>query len=163
MKALWLAKLLRRIIKTDRKRKPDFKIGDPNDPYMLRWFVIPRNRWFNIYLHQMRKDDDDRALHDHPFASLSIMLEGNMGEFYARSDGARIREDLLFRHVSAGAIIYRNGRFAHRLVVPGRYAKTLFITGPRFRKWGFYCPHSWRYWEDFVQTNARGEIGRGCD
>jgi len=32
-------------------RKPDFVIGRAGAPYLERWWVIPRNRWFNIYLH----------------------------------------------------------------------------------------------------------------
>jgi len=26
-------------------------IGD-GSPYMLRWFVIPKNRWLNVYVHK---------------------------------------------------------------------------------------------------------------
>ena len=41
--------------------KPHFVIGGADDPYMLRWYLIPRNRRFNIYLHKFLRDDDDRA------------------------------------------------------------------------------------------------------
>ena len=37
-------------------RKPDFVIGGHDDPYMLRWWIIPRNRFFNIYLHKFLHD-----------------------------------------------------------------------------------------------------------
>lgn len=37
------------------RRKPDFVIGDPANPYLLRWYVIPRNKVFNIYLHKFCK------------------------------------------------------------------------------------------------------------
>jgi len=56
------------------RRPPDFVIGPPDDPYMRRWWLLPRNRVLNVYLHHVRHDDDDRALHDHPWASLSILL-----------------------------------------------------------------------------------------
>jgi hypothetical protein len=55
------------------ERKPDFVIGAD---YLRRWWVIPRNRWFNIYLHRIRHDDDDRALHDHPWANITLVLKG---------------------------------------------------------------------------------------
>jgi len=32
-------------------RSPDFVIGPFESPYMLRWYMIPRNRWFGIYWH----------------------------------------------------------------------------------------------------------------
>lgn len=59
-------------------RKPDFVIGDLSNPYLLRWWVIPRNRFFNVYLHKFLRDDDDRALHDHPWWSMSIILSSTL-------------------------------------------------------------------------------------
>ena len=57
-------------------RTPDLVIGGWDDPYLLRWWLIPRNRWFNVYLHLFLRSDDDRALHDHPWFNLSFLLEG---------------------------------------------------------------------------------------
>ncbi|MDZ7823006.1 MAG: hypothetical protein U5K75_02470 [Ahrensia sp.] len=76
----WLGHILKRM--TDRKvlSTPDLIIGGAEDPYMRRWFIIPRNRWFNIYLHEIVRSDDDRALHDHPWWSLSLVLDGQMLE-----------------------------------------------------------------------------------
>jgi hypothetical protein len=51
------------------ERDPDFIIGNP--PYMLRWWLLPRNPTFNVYYHRILRDDDDRALHDHPWPSFS--------------------------------------------------------------------------------------------
>ena len=42
-------------------RDPDMLIGPPDDPYMLRWWLIPRNPEFNVYYHRILHDDDDRA------------------------------------------------------------------------------------------------------
>src|SRR3546814_8204117 len=42
-------------------RKPDITIGGEDNPYLRRWYIIPRNRWFNVYLHEFLRDDDDRA------------------------------------------------------------------------------------------------------
>jgi hypothetical protein len=43
------------------KRAPDQVIGGRERPYMLRWYLIPRNRFCNIYLHHFLRSDDDRA------------------------------------------------------------------------------------------------------
>ena len=61
-------------------RKPDFIIGPKDAPYLRRWWIIPRNRLFNIYLHQILRSDDDRALHDHPWINCSIILKGRYME-----------------------------------------------------------------------------------
>lgn len=135
------------------RRKPDFVIGDPTDPYMLRWWLIPRNRWFNVYLHHMRKDDDDRALHDHPWSSLSICIGGRLREHL---------RDRLPREIGVGRVVFRRAKFAHRLEII-RPAWTIFITGPRVREWGFYCPKGWRHWQEFTNPVSKGEIGRGCE
>jgi hypothetical protein len=63
--------------------RPDFIIGGTENPYLLRWWVIPRNRWFNIYPHHMLRDDDPRALHDHPWWNVSIVLKGGYMEHRA--------------------------------------------------------------------------------
>lgn len=36
---------------------PDIIIGENGDDYLHRWYVIPRNRFFNIYLHYFLRSD----------------------------------------------------------------------------------------------------------
>lgn len=139
-------------------RKPDFVIGPHDAPYLRRWWVIPRNRWFNIYLHQILKDDDDRALHDHPWWNVSIILKGCYDEITPKGR----------KHRGRGSIVFRRATAAHRLVLPIRnggmsYCWSLFITGPRVREWGFHCPRGWRVWTEFVDARDAGQVGRGCD
>ncbi len=66
-----LGHLLRR---TAWRRDPDFVIGTADDPYLRRWWLIPRNPVFNLYVHHFLRSDDDRALHDHPWPSVSVIL-----------------------------------------------------------------------------------------
>jgi hypothetical protein len=148
-----------RLISRAIARGPDFIIGGKEDPYLLRWFVIPRNRFFNIYLHNFRRSDDDRALHDHPWANCSILLRGSYTEHSIAAGGVEQR-----RPLSAGAIRLRlSGRFAHRIELTHGECWTLFITGPRYRQWGFHCPKGWVHWKKFTATDDAGAIGRGCD
>jgi hypothetical protein len=147
------------------RREPDRRIGvdkDGKNPYMLRWFLIPRNPVFNIYLHNVMRSDDDRALHDHPAWSVSLMLSGRLAEIY-RPDHRKPKEKS--RAIAAGDVIFRSARFSHRLIViPGTLgAVTLFISGPKLREWGFWCKSGWRHWREFT-VGKRGEsIGKGCD
>lgn len=55
------------------KRTPSKVIGTH---YLKRWHIIPRNPLANVYLHEFTGSDDDRALHDHPWVSCSIILHG---------------------------------------------------------------------------------------
>src|SRR5271156_1916144 len=71
----------------DAKRPPDFIVGGKEFPYMRRWWIIPRNRVFNIYLHHFLRSDDDRALHDHPSWNISFILEGAYTEWGISAGG----------------------------------------------------------------------------
>lgn len=135
------------------KRPPDFIIGRAEDPYLRRWWIIPRNRFFNIYLHQFLRSDDDRALHDHPWWNVSIVLRG----FYIehKPDGIRL--------AVPGAVIMRRATARHRIELINNWACwTLFITGPRIREWGFWCPRGFVLWTDFVHPTDPGLVGPGC-
>lgn len=151
--------LASRLIAISTTRPPDFVIGNPSQPYLKRWWLIPRNRYFNIYLHQFLRSDEDRALHDHPWANISILLRGSYIEHTIKDGGIKQAKKL-----RAGDIRIRpSGRFAHRIEVDYP-CWTLFITGMAYRQWGFHCPDKgWVPWEEFTSPGNKGLIGRGCD
>lgn len=139
-------------------RFPDVVIGGHDNPYLMRWYVIPRNRFLNIYLHRFCRSDDDRALHDHPWINCSILLAGRYVEHTILSGGVEVRTTR-----NAGEIKFRGARSAHRIELTDGNCLTLFITGPRSREWGFHCPAGWKHWKDFTKPGASGEIGPGCE
>jgi hypothetical protein len=140
-------------------QEPDFVIGDPDDPYMKRWWVIPRNRLFNIYLHEFLHSDDDRALHDHPWLfNVSILLVGSYVEHEIEYGG--VNKETRYE---AGSVRFRGPRFFHRIELREGPTWTLFITGPVVRQWGFACPKGWRHWKDFTLPTDKGQVGKGCD
>lgn len=134
-------------------RPPDFTIGDRQ---LERWFVIPRNPVFNIYLHRFNDSDENRAPHDHPWMSLGWII-GPGGYHDVGKKGVR------WRH--AGSLTWRLPTTAHRVVLANAQpVYTLFFTGPRVREWGFHCPNGWRHWTEFVSIVPGGnKIGRGCE
>lgn len=160
MKQITLKSIADLIINHVSFRDPDFIIGGSDRPYLLRWWLIPRNRIFNIYLHCFLRSDDDRALHDHPWANCSILLRGNYIEHTIAAGGIHQRKRLF-----AGDFKLRlSGRIAHRLELVDDTCWTIFITGPTYRRWGFHCPErGWVYWKDFTNPRDIGSIGRGCD
>lgn len=143
----------------EAKRPPDLVIGQPGDDYLRRWYLIPRNPIFNTYLHNFRRSDDDRALHDHPWINFSFLLEGSYVEHSIAAGGVNRRV-----HRQAGDWKFRTPRTAHRVELRDHAeCWSLFITGPRLREWGFHCPAGWRHWREFT-SGTRGEhIGRGCE
>lgn len=163
-----MSKLVKRLVRPFW-REPDFYIGGKENPYLLRWWVIPRNRVFNIYLHKFLRDDDDRALHDHPWVSLSIILRGGYLEHLPGG---------IVKRRYPGMVVFRRAKHAHRIELyregktscwlrgdygDSRPAWTLFITGPKIREWGFHCPQGWRRWTEFVSEVDSGNVGKGCE
>lgn len=145
-------------------RPPDFVIGDPANPYLLRWWVIPRNRFFNIYLHNMLRDDDDRALHDHPWWNVSIVLKGGYLEWMSHRG-----DPINCAWRGRWSVVFRKATDAHRLTLGHGTGPSwsLFITGPVVRQWGFHCPKGWRPWREYLKVEdgatGSGIIGNGCD
>jgi len=154
----FLTRLL--LTKVALRRPPDFIIGGADNPYMYRWWVIPRNRVLNIYLHYFLRSDDDRALHDHPWINCSVLLRGEYTEHTIAAGGINRMQIL-----KAGAIRLRwSGKFAHRIELHNGECWTLFITGPKYREWGFHCPFAgWVHWRKFSVADDEGAIGKGCE
>ena len=168
------------------KRQPDFIIGGRDNPYMLRWWITPwsgiartipdeSKTWWQwlvsrmpgVYLHMIVRSDDDRALHDHPWCNLSILLRGAYIEHTIDAGGINrrcVREQ--------GSVVFRMARKAHRLETTtrtvGKYVQetvpcwSLFMHGFRVRHWGFHCPRGWVHWRKFTASNDPGSIGKGC-
>lgn len=174
-------------------RAPDFVIGAdaPGGAYLNRWFLTPWRRWQtrmraraearptrlnrtlarlagllpNLYLHQFLRDDDDRALHDHPSWAVSFILRGEYIEHTIAEGGIHHR-----RIYRAGSLRFLPTRHAHRIqldgVAPNKRVPcwTLFLFGPTVRAWGFHCPErGWVHWQEFTAAGKPGEIGPGCD
>lgn len=172
-------------------RWPDFIVGADAEggPYLLRWYVTPWRRWReqseanptawrrlkaavaawlpNLYVHMFLRDDDDRALHDHPSWACSLILDGAYLEHTIADGGIHQR-----RNWNAGSLRFLPTRHTHRIELPsvggGSDIRvpcvTLFLFGPTVREWGFHCPQrGWVHWREFTAPGRPGEVGRGCD
>ena len=146
-----------RLIRIGCDWPPNVVIGGRENPYLRRWWVIPRNRFFNVYLHQFCRSDDDRALHDHPWWNVSVLLLGRYVEHTISDGGINVRTER-----KAGDWKFRRANAAHRIELIDGPCWTLFITGPRIREWGFHCPNGWRHWRVFTSGPNGETIGRGC-
>jgi hypothetical protein len=158
------------LTETAHTREPDEIIGSPALVKWNRWFIVPKNRFCNVYLHQWMNSDDDRALHDHPWPSISFLFAGGMFEWTFVEPGRGPAGGFRRRTLHAPAVILRGARHAHRIELfdgpmgAKTQAWTLFITGPKLREWGFHCPRGWVHWKIFSRKSGKhNEVGRGCD
>lgn len=144
--------------------KPHFYIGGMENPYLMRWYLIPRNERLNVYLHKFLRDDDDRALHDHPWWFVSVMLKGSYIE-HLGEDWYGYKVDIVRKRFSTA---FREAEHRHRVVLLKRNGVpipcwTLVVTGRKVREWGFWCPKGFVPWYDFVDQTDSGNIGKGCE
>lgn len=133
-------------------------IGDP--PQLLRWRLFPRHNGYNVYLHKFLRDDDDRAMHDHSWSSLSFALRGTIADL-SLSNGQVVK-----RIVRPGNVVWRRATYTHRIELVSKTAWTLFFVGPRIREWGFHCPKGWVHWRVYTKPGPGGRsqgVGRGCE
>ncbi len=161
---------------------------DPEDPTYWRYFIVPRNRFLNFYLHNFRHDDEEH-LHDHRMINISILLKGRYFEErfqWMPEDGYSLppTERKLVKR-----FIVRLPSTPHRVVlerdVEGSSIAvwSLFIGLPQVRQWGFWCPGwvgwaetgkyqrakaRWVQWDSYVSIAdplhpGYGKAGRGCD
>lgn len=146
------------LIRRMRSRLPDYVVanGDLNRPYMLRWYLIPRNRVFNVYGHLFLRSDEAFALHDHPWANASWLLEGDYTEHL---------EGGVQRVAKEGSFSVRwSGKIAHRVELHDGPVWTVFFTGPVYRTWGFLCPEGWKPWRQIIKiTNGVSSGAQSCN
>lgn len=127
------------------------------DGYMDRWWLMPRcllapdengnlfpRAWlpFSIRIHHIKRADDGRELHDHPFDYRTIILRGwyweqdVFGETTVRITGAT--------QASRAQTFHRIDRVSDGGVW------TLFIMGRRINSWGFMVGGRKVYWKNYV-------------
>lgn len=165
------------------QRPPDERIGDQDDPYMLRWFVQRKYRLFdtqagdllrrlwcvdgrqleNAYVHRFIRSDDDRALHDHPWPWVTMLLDGCYWEHLPADPNDPAGPTKRERRSPGDIVVRRDAARPHRIEIDERCpVTTLFLTAEKTREWGFWCSQGWRHWRDFVALDELGRT-RGCD
>lgn len=142
-----ITKLTLKLIRRITRRPPDFIV---DVDYMDRWYIIPRNRFFNIYFHNFIGSDAPTP-HDHPWISLGWILQGQYIEH--TPTGPHIRKQ--------GDIRFRMPKSLHWIEID-KPVYTLFITGPRVRRWGFQCKDRWVDHETYIARRGGNRLASGC-
>ena len=141
-------------------------IGEEKDPYLIRWIIF-QTPWLSLYVHKMVRSDYERALHDHPWPFISLVLSP-YAEWWYRKHGSRYRINwgrdkqadwntefrdgvLTYTVHKRGDILVRGAHWRHRVIVEDldKPGWTMVLTGPRVRWWGFWPKGSWCHWKSF--------------
>lgn len=121
--------------------------GDDGSPKLHRYYLVGTGKTFGVFLHHFVGSDAPAQFHDHPWSwAVSLVLRGGyVEERRRREDRAATR-----RSLQPGRLNVLVPGVFHRVEVRGgEPAWTLFIHGPKVRKWGFLdaVTGSFRFWE----------------
>jgi hypothetical protein len=132
-------------------KRRDIIIG--GELYLRRWFVTPRHWPIRVFLHCIRKPDDQGTLHDHPWDFTTLSLARGYSEIYYDYE--------LVPHIALAPIRClkrRNSSFIRSLAAEHTHAVdpkrgpawTLVFARRSRRVWGFHTPEGWVDWRTFL-------------
>jgi hypothetical protein len=126
------------------------------DGYMERYWLAPfKENGGNVRIHHILSSDADRHLHDHPWASTSVILDGGYWEVMPADPLQHPSKDAdAFIKVwrAPGDVVTRQANSRHLIHLPeGKTSWSMFIMGPYEQKWGFYTEYGKVYWRDYLQ------------
>ena len=139
-------------------RDPKGGVGCGPVPFFRRpiaWLI--QRFGIAVRIHHIKRSDDDRAFHDHPWWYVTLILSGGYYEVQPRyRRGIYCGETHTWHR--PGTMLFRRATSWHRLVI-NPYTRentwTLFITGPKTNSWGFLAePRHKIYWKDYLKNSG---------
>ena len=121
-----------------------------DENYLDRYYLIPKNRVFNVYKHVFFGSDAP-VFHNHPWYSFGIILDGEYIEHTPTGSHVRKKGDVAFRKPTT----------LHWIEID-KPVQTLFITGPNIHKWGFLCDGTIIDHEIYIESRGTDRLASGC-
>lgn len=122
-------------------------LGRPECPYLRRWVIEVFG--YAVRLHHWNRSDDKRALHDHPYPFVTVVLKGSYVDVSYPEDFDPVSELAIDTdELKPGSIRYRKAKHTHYVDVQPGGCWTLMFSGRIERKWGFWVKRkdgSWRW------------------
>lgn len=140
--------------------------------YLHRFRLFPMIEWrgekkyppCNLFLHIFKQSDDERCLHDHPWPSWSVLIWGDLQEFYYYVS-EHFRMSIAYRvghhrhrDIPRFKPIYRPAEWRHRLILRSDYAVTLFAVGFKQREWGFWPAGKFVPWRKYLGLDSDATV-----
>lgn len=123
-------------------------LDEDGEPKLHRHYLFGTGKTFGVFLHHFVGSDSATEFHDHPWSwAVSFVLRGG----YLEDRRTRDRPAIARRWIGAGRFNWLPPNMFHRVELrQGRPAWTLFIHGPKVRKWGFLdaVTGNFRFWSD---------------
>lgn len=152
------------------------ELGRPECPYLKRW--LAQFGFFSVRLHHWRGSDDTRALHDHPWWFITLVLKGGYfdvaedrpcehcdkfsWEVFRDEHGVSIQcnacdSNARFAeqdYLGPGSVRFRPAFHTHTVQVDPGGCWSLLITGPKSRDWGFWVDGKWKRMRKYFKEHG---------
>lgn len=141
--------------------------ADPDDVYLIRYFLL-RTKYLSIYVHRFMRSDRDNP-HDHPFSFVSYVVTGEYREERYTYNPASQHYDFSSSRRREGSWAYRHGTEIHAVKIDRSYRYedryqaplTVVFRGPYFRPWGFWTDiltqPVWTVWTRYLGKEDKRE------
>lgn len=116
--------------------------------YLVRYRLID-TPLFGVYVHDIRKEDQDYDPHDHPWVFWSFILKGMYTESVWRVFRGRVIWPRRVQTWRRWTLHKMTQDKAHRITYAAPGTWSLIIRGKRRSSWGFYTPHGFIDWKDY--------------
>jgi hypothetical protein len=133
----------------------------------FRRYRLLSTPWFNIYIHNILKSDEDRDPHDHPFSFIAFMFWGSYQEEWlgAYEDhcywdpplgyGWNMRTQI--RRI--GSIFWHMAKDFHKITLRTKSVWTLvFASGRKRPGWGYQTKKGWIHFKEYRQLKSEGKL-----
>jgi len=144
-------------------RSGDIVSSKTGELYMRRGWVIQPSRWtgwWGARVHHTVRNDSDRHLHCHPWPNASLILRDRYVEVMPVRPDQRwepsiydaTRESTKSRLRAEGDVVFRKATDRHALtgITGGPGCWSLFIVGPKQRKWGFHTAQGFVPFDEYL-------------
>ena len=130
----------------------------------FRRYRLLSTPWFNIFVHQILRSDEDLHFHDHPWHFTSYILKGTYYERWTKHpDHKFIYESQYSSKPPMDGMRPRNkikhhAQDAHSLTLLTPCVWTLVFTSGRDRVWGYQTPQGWIDFKTYRQLKNEGKL-----
>jgi hypothetical protein len=121
----------------------------------FRRFRLAETPWFNLYLHEIRRSDEDRHMHDHPWHFKSLIL---WGKYMERTSLYPKFDSLVFEQFQPGDVVHHHASDVHKITLKSPVVWTLVLTSGRKRMWGYRTAKGWIDFKTYRQLKRDGQL-----
>lgn len=130
----------------------------------FRRYRLLSTPWFNIYVHQILRSDEEKHFHDHPWSFTSYILKGSYWERWTEYPDHPYQLDSTYSSeppapgMKVRRVIKHHAEDAHKLTLLTPEVWTLVFTSGRERVWGYHTEQGWIDFKTYRELKNEGRL-----